>query len=311
MKRTLLAACFLSLASCMPTHGRLEVNRFQHETYPYAVFYTAEGDPLSPLGKAWRTANFEPDEQGGYRTKRGREHEIVRSYDTDADGSADTQEKGLLYDLLLQHAEKDATMWVSTTPIAPKERELPLSVFAERYVEAAAAAGEIPAGLPDLANTGRVASHILHTQPCEVSKREALQIDFELADTAQPGAGVQWRRGRVVMVRTGYEHRVQQVSTGQTTSAYPVLMTIGIGAKAADFATFEPDFDTLLQRTVLGDRHQGLSMNGQSSCGSLSAASTSGAEAPAPTAPAAEENEAAQIPLAPEALPQGENQASP
>ncbi len=316
MKRTLVAACFLSLASCMPKNGRLEVNRFQHETYPYAVFFTPEGDPLSPLGGPWRTDNFVTSAQGGYQAKRGPEYEVVRSYDANGDGSTDTEERGFIYDLLIKHAEKEATMWVSTTPVSSKDREKPLDTFAQHYVELAAAAGTIPVrDALDRDSSPRAPSRVLHVQPCRVSKRDAVQIDFEVADTSQPAAGVLWKRGRVVIVRTGYEHRLKhQGTSGQVTNQYPVIMTIGIGTQAQEFATFEPAFDTLLQRTVLGELGRGLSMNGESSCGSLAAANNaSGSEVAAPGAAAVEENEAAKIPLAPEAMPQqGEpDQASP
>ena len=309
MKRPLLAACFLSLTACMPKNGRLEVNRFQHAEFPYAVFYTPEGDPLTPLGKSWRTDNFFSDAHGRYRPKQGDAWEISRTYDVDGDGKRETPVREFAYDLLLNHEEKDAAMWVSTFPIAEDEREQGLEVWAQRHVDAASGAGTIAVSLGEgtsAAQTRRYATRILHRQPCTVSKREALQVDFEIANTELAGApDTRWRRGRVVLVRTGYERSITATPSGAAVQApYPVIMSLGLSARPEDFSPLEPDFDTLLKRTVLGDRGQGLSMNGESTCGSLASAQSAGGEAPRTEAPVVEQNEAAPIPRAPEALPQ-------
>ena len=47
----MVAGLGLAAAACMPKAGRLEINRFQHDEYPYAVFYTPEGDPLQAPGR--------------------------------------------------------------------------------------------------------------------------------------------------------------------------------------------------------------------------------------------------------------------
>ena len=81
-----------------------------------------------------------------------------------------------------------------------------------------------------------------------------------------------------------------------------------IPAPAIAFATLEPDFERLLKQTVLGDVGQGLSMKGETTCTLSGASATSGGEA---TPEAGELNEAAQVPLAPESMPEGSPSPAP
>jgi hypothetical protein len=62
-------------------------------------------------------------------------------------------------------------------------------------------------------------------------------------------------------------------------------MLIGMTTLPHDFDGLEPDFERLLKQTVLGDQFQGLSMNGEHTCG-LTEQTSGGEELPAaPAAP--------------------------
>lgn len=311
MQRRSFAMGLLMLASCVAANGRLETNRFQHERYPYAVFYTPEGTPTAPLGGSWRVENFFVNASGKYAPKRGDAYEAAIDYDLNGDGSGDLRETEYRYDLRLEHAARDAHMWVRTVPVASKDREKALSALAARYVESISGTDtsfDQTIGKKPTALSRRFASRVLHSQPCTLSKREAFQIDFEVANVDQLSLSesARWQRHRIVLVRTGYEHRVKGLGRSATLFAdYPIVMVVGLSSRPEEFSELEADFDTLLKRTVLGEVGQGLSMNGESSCGSLAAAETSGgAQDAAPAPEALEENEAAKIPLAPEAMPQ-------
>jgi hypothetical protein len=309
MQRSVVFAATLALLSgCAHRVGRLEINRFQHEEFPYAVFYVPDGEPTAPLGGQWRVDNFTlPANSHRYVAKRGPEYEIERRYDVDGDGKPEGLEREPFYDLLLLHTQKDASMWVRSVPVSSAEKDKELAVFAERYVESVAGTGVVAVRFGSEGAVGsvgrRFASRVLHSESCTLSKREAYRVDFEVAnvDQLQLSDQARWQRAAVVFVRTGYSHRVQNVRGVST--RFPVVMALGLSAKPQDFAALEPDFEKLLKQTVLGDEGKGLSMNGETTCNLSSPAEGSGAEAAPPEeAP----NEAAQIPLAPEAMPQPE-----
>src|SRR5687767_8132408 len=84
--------------------------------------------------------------------------------------------------------------------------------------------------------------------PCELSKREALRLDFEVENprAAKSLAAPTWKAGSVVLVRSGYLAR----------GKYPVLMLVGRSSAVADAPQLEPDYDRLLELLVLGDKGQ-------------------------------------------------------
>jgi hypothetical protein len=113
----------------------------------------------------------------------------------------------------------------------------------------------------------------VRTSSCELSKRAALRIDFELEN---PGASrtldePEWRAVSVVLVQTGYFARRQ----------YPVIMLVGRESAKADDPVLARDFDRMLGLLALGDVGQGLTMKGGTTCGSEQIA----APAPAATSP--------------------------
>ncbi len=283
-------------AACIPANGRLETNRFQHSRYPYAVFYANGGAAMTPLGAHWRVDNFslEPSRAGNkYGPKQGSPYWVMRSYDLNDDGEFDTKQREEFYDLLLEHNEKDAELWVRTVPMSSHDKDKDLSVLAERYVEAVAGAGSVVVQFGNEGQVGsierRFASRVLGTRACTHSGRVAHRVDFEVAnvDQLQLSDSARWVRGSLVLVRTGYGERLTPSQNKQGVT-FPVLMLIGVSARPSDYEMVASDFDLLLQKTVLGDVGKGLAMHGETTCGSSSAAvvtpapaETSGSEAPA------------------------------
>jgi hypothetical protein len=299
--------CGLGLAAsaCVPKAGRLEINRYQSEEYPYAVFYVPDGDPVKPLGGDWRVDNFAYEAGNRYTPKQGPDYVVERRYDISGDGVPDVAKLEPFYDLLLEHGQKDASMWIRTVPVPAKDKDKELAALAERYVESVSGNGMVAVRFGAEEPAGSVgksfASRVLHTQSCTVSKRDAYRIDFEVASVGQAQLSDQarWQRGAVAFVRTGYGHRV---TNGSGHADYPAMMAIGISARPEDFAALEPDFERLLTQTVLGEVGKGLSMKGETTC-QLSAATPSSGGETAPATEAEELNDAAQVPLAPEAMP--------
>ena len=261
MRIVLLAAalfCSAFVGACISATGRLEQNRFQHEIYPYALFYPPNGRAESPLGPHYTLENFRsPDGQHRYQ-KAGDGYTIERSYATDTPPSV---QRELFYDLLFSRDTPQAAFWIRTVPLPEAERDRPLAELAQHYLDNVARLGRVavPLGVEaapssntrvQLRETGRV--------PCELSKREALRLDFEVENTRAVRSlnAPDWKAGTVVLIRSGYLAR----------GKYPVLMLVGRSSAVKDTALLESDYDRLLQQLVLGDKGQGLSMKGGHSC---------------------------------------------
>ncbi len=127
-------ATVLLLSCAKPPAGTFTADRFVHPEYPYR-------GPL-PVRRAaeraraeWRLDNYVWTD--GVPTKQKEGNLVTRSYDIDDDGEQDTTDRGYEYDLLLEHRNKDATIWFRNAVISNHDRAKDLAVFADNYVEAA------------------------------------------------------------------------------------------------------------------------------------------------------------------------------
>lgn len=269
--RSIAFALALLALSCVPKSGRLESNRFQHDRYPYAIFYETPGHPDAPFGSSWRVDNYAESTDRRHVPKQESGYIIERTYDLNGDGRGDFERAEQLYDLLLVHRSKNARMWVRTLPLSAQASEEALSVLAKRYADTMAASGEIaPPFGPEATNAARPGAATLREErSCAISKREAERVEVTL-----PGAPE--KRASFVLVRSGYYERVFDGASGA--GKYAVLLVLGAEAPAADFDSVVPDFERLLDHTVLGDVGLGLSMNAENTCGPAGAGA--GGEAP-------------------------------
>jgi hypothetical protein len=298
MQRLLPGVLALLAFGCVPKSGRIESNRFQHQRYPYAVFFDEPVDPAAPFGKAWRVDNLTESAREG-AVKSGDAYTLNRVYDLNEDGRGDFERLEQRYDLLLEHRSDNAAMWIATFPLA--ERALPaasgdtgaLGALASRYATTMAAQGELaPAFGPESseAPAGTAQASIEHVRACSLSEREALRADVAFAKNGEQ------RSATIVMVRTGYLDRVTDGANGA--GRYPVFMVVGVMARPEQRPALEGEFQRLLDHTVLGDQGMGLSMHGVNTCGSQAPAPpTAGMEAAPP--PATPESDRPEDQLAP------------
>jgi hypothetical protein len=315
MIRLLASLSLLTLGACATTQqGTFATQRFESGKYPYAVYFE-DGKPEHFASDDWRLDNyFEKEEidNVGKKTrvlepKHGAEYDVKRSYDLNDDGQADEAEKEAFYDVLLEHRAVDANLWLRTVPLSGHDRDKGLRVLADRYVEAVSGAGAIAVRFGAesvVAVEKRFASRVLTTSPCTVSGKEALLVDFEVAnvDQLQLSDSARWLRGRLVLVRTGYEKAIKTGSNYASTVKevpFPVLMLVGLSSSPGDFAGLEDDFDGFLGRVALGAPGQPLPSAGGHTCRVQEAAA---ATAPAEAAPTPLEGAAPADP-APEAAP--------
>jgi hypothetical protein len=253
----------LCSAACVSASGRLEANRFQHGDYPYALFYAPYGRREAPLGPHYRLENYRSPDGRHIHPRSGTGYSITRTY---PDTSPPLVQREPFYDLLLSRDQPKAAFWLRSVPLAPEQGALPLDQLADRYLVNVANTGRVAVtlGLEGDARSAQPAQlRSTNKRACELSKREALRLDFEVDAGAQLGQAGQaahapdWKQGSVVLVRSGYLAR----------GKYPVLLLAGRSSAAADAAALETDFDRMLSLLVLGDKGQGLSMKGGHSCG--------------------------------------------
>jgi hypothetical protein len=274
--------------ACLPKAGRLESNRFQSDRYPYAVFYAEGATRNAPFGATWRVDNLNASasRQG---TKEGDAYTLNRVYDLNDDGRGDFQRLEQRYDLLLENSKQDAAMWLATIPLSQKQGDLELSELATRYVRAMAASGElVPTFGPENTEAPTQDAAVIRVdaqKACTLSKRAALRVDVSFD---KPGAQ---RTATLTFVRTGYTDRVYDGASGS--GRYTILMVVGLMAHPEQRAALEPDYESLLDHTVLGDKGLGLSLTGEHTCGAQSVATpiegtqSSGSEAAPSQQPAA------------------------
>jgi hypothetical protein len=274
---SVLLAC-----ACASAPGRLEANRFQHERYPYSLFYAPTGNAEYPLGAHYTVENFEWRDKRHRYAKLGPEFTIDRTY---RDESPAMVGREPFYDLLLSREQPRAHFWLRSVPLAKAERDTALATLAQQYVDAISQAGraDAPFGLEaPLKLAAPVELRAVQTRACELSKREALRLDFTLQNPAAARSlnEPEWLHASVVIVRTGYFTRVN----------YPVLLLAGRTSAVANDPAIERDFDRMLELLALGDKGQGLTMKGGTSCTnqpSSGAAGTSPGNTESGAAPAA------------------------
>jgi hypothetical protein len=256
--RIALLISVLLACACATASGRLEANRFQHELYPYSLFYAPGGNAEYPLGAHYTVENFEQRDQNHRYAKLGPDFTIDRTY---RDESPAMVGREPFYDLLLSREQPKAKFWLRSVPLAKAEQAAALAAIAQQYADAAAKAGRAapPFGLEEeLKLPAPVELRELRSRACELSKREAVRLDFTLKNPAAAGSlnEPEWLYVSVVLVRTGYFARTH----------YPVLLLAGRSSSVASDPALERDFDRMLELLALGDKGQGLSMKGGTSC---------------------------------------------
>ena len=269
----LLAGFVCALAACATSPGRLESNRFQHDEYPYSLFYGDGGRAEFPLGPHYTVENFySPD--GRHRHPRlGGEFTIDRYYREESPAVVGSES---FYDLLLTRDQPRARFWLRSVPMVKADQGVNLPSLAQRYLDTVAKTGRAaaPFGIEREAAAAPAQLRNVRTSACELSKRQAVRVDFELQN---PGAArtldePDWRSVSVILVQTGYFARRQ----------YPVVLLVGRESGPADDPVLTRDFDRMLGQLALGDVGQGLTMKGGTTCGSSEIAAAAAASAAPP-----------------------------
>jgi hypothetical protein len=246
------------VGACATSPGRLEANRFQHASYPYALFYTEGADAEYPLGRNYTLDNFySPD--GKHRHPRlGPEYTVERLYNDESPAMVGRE---AFYDLLLTREAPNVTLWVRSVPLPGADAEATLSELAQGYLNAVSGQARVaaPFGV-ERAEPAESPAELDETRSfaCTLSGREALRVDFKLTnpEATRTITAPEAFYASVVLVRTGYLARER----------YPVLLLVGRSEPEPPGAVSERDFDRLLTQLVLGDEGQGLSLKGGHTC---------------------------------------------
>jgi hypothetical protein len=296
----MLIACGMLATGCATSPGRLEANRFQHDDYPYALFYRDGGRAEYPLGPHYTVANFySPD--GSHRHPRlGGEFTIDRTYRDESPAVVGNES---FYDLLLTRDEPKARFWLRSVPLAKADAGTTLAALLPRYLDAVTKTGRAaaPFGLERVAPAKPAQLRNVHTGACELSKREALRVDFELEN---PGAKrtldePEWRSVTVILVRSGYFARKD----------YPVVLLVGRESDKGQDAALTRDFDHMLSQLALGDVGRGLTMKGGTTCTSEGVAQAAqqaeGAAREGPDSSGGERTPELEVPIIQEDVPAG------
>jgi hypothetical protein len=268
MTRALAVVSLVVLAACAARQAPASAPRFESPRYPYAVYFDGgiHGMFAAPT---WRLTNYDFDGRA-FTPKHGITFDVKRSYDVDADGTAEGEYTEPFYEVALAHRTKDAKMWLRMVPLPAGDRNVALGALADRYVACVAGMGSpvVLFGVERATCAGqRFATRRVGTRPCALSGKEALLVDFEVANVAPDRVSetTHWTRARLALVRTGYEHVLIEAQH-QKKAAFPVLMLASVTTRPDDFAALARDFDRFLQQVALSPVDGAIPAQGGHTC---------------------------------------------
>ena len=290
------AALLMSLVSmvgaCVTRTGRIDATgSFRHAKYPLRVGYQAASD-RSLLGPDWRIENYVFGE-GGFpeRQKTGADYFEARRFDLNTDGKDDVTERVATPDLRLEHLRTGARIFLKAVPLSLIGKGRELSTRAQDLVDGLSGstgvllAGDTPRTF--LTHEKRSSSLITASARCKLGAWEALMVEFETADVDQLRLDSSSRssRGRLVLIRTGFVHRVTPV--GGYPVKFPVLLVVGLISRPAFHTQHVSDYLRLLGSVGMGGAGDATPPNGPSGfqCEDLVPWKPGAPAAPAPSVP--------------------------
>lgn len=239
---------------CATSYGAFTPAAYRFDEYPIAVRY-AGGAPARILGTDWIVENFSQSSDGTPKSRKtGPLYEVTRDYDRDGNGTIDLHADEPAWDLRLEHRREDAVIWLSAVPMSAKDRDKSLSVLARRLQDGMSGAETVIVSDRSAA-TGlslserRAAVRPVGAVPCILSGHEAWLLELEMAnvDALALSPEGRWRRVRLVLIRSGYEHQ-----PGRYSDKFPMFLVAGYSNTPELFARHVPEFDGFLSQIVLG-----------------------------------------------------------
>jgi hypothetical protein len=237
----------LSSVSCASHQsGRFAQDAYYEELFPVRGLY-ADTAKRQVIPGEWMLLNYQF--KRGLPDKPKVTGDTHYKFDTDGDGSLDTNQTVKTLSLEYEHARTGAEAWFFMEPLSVEDARLDLKVLADNHVEASSGAGTVIASIaPGVAvsTTRKLATRVLDGKTTTIDGLPAYVITYEIANVDQLSLSQtsRWRRARLTLIRTPYLWTVRHA--GRVFQNWPVIAVVGYQAEPGAFDEHLPEYAGLV-----------------------------------------------------------------
>lgn len=252
--RAVLSSCVacVGLACAGPPVGTFTDAAF----YPLRDHYRVTAvRPGGLLPARWALDNYRVDESGQIREpKRGRQYFTQYRLDRDGDGRVDTRGRTPLYDLRYEHESDGSVIWVRTMPTPMGTAERSLEVIANDYVDHVGGGSYFTVSLAGQVSQRRLGTRVVEQGPVRVGGTAGWMTTFDVLALEQQEASPEYAGDRVTVVFIRSEALWGPGQAPQHGGEWPMLLVLGLAARAELHPQHEETFYDLLRRVDLNPR---------------------------------------------------------
>jgi hypothetical protein len=239
--------------------GGFKADGFHDSDLPIAVRY-ADAATHNFVGPDWRVDNFvvRPDGTIG-EAKTAKGYKVDQEIDLDDDGKPETRTV-FAYELKLVNRVTTASIWVEGVMLPMHQKDRSLRSFLDDLVETISGTGvyQINGANPKRVGTTKsYGARVIDAKDSKVGGFDALDATLEVVnlDQLKVDPNAKSSVGRVVFVRTDYDHQIR--SAGHDYADTRVMVVVGCDSNPRDFDATNADFTRFLQSMELGEAADG------------------------------------------------------
>lgn len=238
------------LFACVPNDavGVWDAQGFHRTTHEYSI--AGNGDELL---EGWRIDNWVYVGDQPARPFADPENWINHRYDTSGDGEVDFSHRLPVADVLLQHAESGAALWVQLIPVEPRRDERRMRVLLREWIRNAGGARyrfrTTNTGTTTVSES-RWTTLLTQENDARVDGLTAAAASFAITDVdrLQIDGAHRDRLGRAVMIATPFVHEPRPY-TSEVKLRFALLVVML--ADPAEYDELQSDFSAFVNRLQL------------------------------------------------------------
>jgi len=252
--------CSACLRLPAPPLARFASDGFHPLRDHYRVLFTQGGERTCSIASPeWALDNYElirrPCE---IEPRRAREYRVHHRLDHDADGRTDADSPEPRDDVLLLHRGDGTAMWIRTVPLEPRLEQRALDVLVHDYLDWLSGSTSVEIDLGNYITVRTRRSRIVRVVsegPAQVAGQPAHRVQFDRIDTTRAPVDPSYvpEREELVVFRPG-AHRWRSARSGvRSRDSWPMIVIVGISARADRLEAHRVDFESLLAGILLND----------------------------------------------------------
>lgn len=228
-----------------PRGGWFDEHAFYAAREHYRVRY-ADDSERRLLSPGWQLHNW--IQQGGrpVAPRRGPQHEVVRTLDRDGDGRSDVRARDVRYELFYEHANDEAIIWASTTPLEDAVARRSTQAILREVVQAFVADDD--GAKWRRGHALHLAARILEDGPASFGGTDAWRVIFEIhdLDRREDDPGRIGALAYLVLARPA--RNAWSPGGGPAVRGWPMAVFFGYVAQASVFEVHRTEFESFLDR---------------------------------------------------------------